>query len=436
MKNLPHLLAAAALIGGVGVLSGTPAYAKDKPAAAQPGALVVSKEFREQAIAADAQAKAIQAQFAAKDPGATAALTSLDQSATALEAAAKTDDERYVAAAVRLNVARLRLNVPGTSEQTLRAPLDTLIANAKTPPADQANYNYDRAVLAYNARDFKSALTYLDRAQQLGNTNPNIPLMAAKARLAGGDAAGGSAALEQSIAASSAAGGKATEQTYRFAIAQSAKGNNPAATIGWIQKYLAAYPTRKNWRDMTVAWGIQSTALTTLEKREKLDLYRMLRSGNALVDEYDYLNYALMATEVGLPFEARTVLAEGQRAGKITATNADAKRLSAAATASIANDGTLASLETRARAGNGRLALAAADANLGSDNYTKAIEFYRLALQKGGVDANEVNLRLGIAQAKSGDKEGARATFASVTTAPYSGVGALWTTFLDSPPVA
>jgi Flp pilus assembly protein TadD len=155
-----------------------------------------------------------------------------------------------------------------------------------------------------------------------------------------------------------------------------------------------------------------------------------------LADQFDYELYARWAIDVGLPYESKTIIAEGQRAGKIPAGSAESKQILALASSSIANDGTIAQLETRGRAGTGRLALAAADANLGSDNYVKAIELYRLALQKGGVDANAVNLRLGIALARSGDKEGAKAAFAASTTWPMSGVGMLWTTFLDNPPAA
>jgi hypothetical protein len=54
---------------------------------------------------------------------------------------------------------------------------------------------------------------------------------------------------------------------------------------------------------------------------------------------------------------------------------------------------------------------------------------YRAALSKGGVDANEVNTRLGIALARSGDKAGAQAAFGAVTGNPRAGIAALWTTW-------
>jgi len=56
-----------------------------------------------------------------------------------------------------------------------------------------------------------------------------------------------------------------------------------------------------------------------------------------------------------------------------------------------------------------------------------------VALQKGGVDADEVNTHLGIALAKSGDKAGAKAAFDAVKGAPRAGIAGLWNAYLATP---
>src|SRR3546814_19582267 len=48
-----------------------------------------------------------------------------------------------------------------------------------------------------------------------------------------------------------------------------------------------------------------------------------------------------------------------------------------------------------AKAANGKIAASIGDAYLGYGDYAKAATLYRLGLQKGSVDANEVNTRLG-----------------------------------------
>jgi len=123
-------------------------------------------------------------------------------------------------------------------------------------------------------------------------------------------------------------------------------------------------------------------------------------------------------------------LKEGIASGKIPASNANAKAQLAAANSAIQRDGSLASSEkTAMSAKDGRIAASTADAYLGQNNYAKAAELYRTALSKGGVDANEVNTRLGIALAKSGDKAGAQTAFSAVTGQPRAGIAALWSTW-------
>ncbi len=94
-------------------------------------------------------------------------------------------------------------------------------------------------------------------------------------------------------------------------------------------------------------------------------------------------------------------------------------------------------MEAKAKAGaNGRIALNTGDAYLGMGNWAKAIELYKVAMTKGGVDADVVNTHLGIALANSGDKAGAKAAFAAVKTAPRTDIASLWTVYLDNPPTA
>ena len=67
-----------------------------------------------------------------------------------------------------------------------------------------------------------------------------------------------------------------------------------------------------------------------------------------------------------------------------------------------------------AKAANGKLALSTGDAMYGYGQYADAAAMYKLALSKGGIDADTANLRLGMVLAKSGDKVGAEAAFKAV----------------------
>lgn len=429
MKNFTRVAVAAALMAGVaGVAVSSPAIAKDKKEE-KAAPLKLSKEV--QGPAAEAQ-KAL----AAKD------YATAGTQLTNAQAAVKSDDDKYIVAALQLQLEVSKIqdaraaNQP-VSDDPLKAPLDALIANPKTPAVDLPKYNYQRGIMAANAKDTAGALAFFQRAQQLGYNDPNLSLQMVKLKMESGDIAGGSADLEKAINAQTAAGQKPDEQLYRYAIAKTNQKKMGPQTVGWIKRYVVAYPTAKNWRDGIVTYGMTQSSAVTLDKPQKVDLYRLMRSAKALADQYDYENYAQWTYDMGLPYEAKAVLDEGKASGKIPASSTSANDLLKVANQAIASEGSLSGVETKAKAGaNGRIAANTGDAYLGMGNYAKAVELYKVALEKGGVDADTVNTRIGIALAGSGDKAGAKAAFALVKAAPRADIAALWTIYLDNPPTA
>ena len=80
-----------------------------------------------------------------------------------------------------------------------------------------------------------------------------------------------------------------------------------------------------------------------------------------------------------------------------------------------------------------RIARVVADALFGYARYTEAAEMYRLALSKGGEDANLVNTRLGATLALAGQRAEAEAALRAVT-GPRAELAALWLAWLASRP--
>src|SRR3546814_3678368 len=119
-------------------------------------------------------------------------------------------------------------------------------------------------------------------------------------------------------------------------------------------------------------------------------------------------SYREAAFSSGLPGEAKAIIDEGRSKCKVGATRLS--EVYSLASGKIASDkASLAAGERdAAKAANGKIAASIGDAYLGYGDYAKAATLYRLGLQKGSVDANEVNTRLGIALAKSGDLAGAK----------------------------
>lgn len=422
MKTLSKLALAALLTTSLGsVAFVAPATAKEE----QKGGMKLSKPVA--AIAKSAQDAIVAKNFAGAEP-----------IVAQIETAATTDDDKYVAAALRYDLENQKLNAQQEAnpkaplDQTgLAKPLDALIAAKSTPPADRAKYLYRRGTLAYIGGQYPVAAQYYQQAKAAGYTDPDFQLQFIKTKFQSGDVNGGLADLDTEVTAQETAGKKAPESYYRYAIAQANQANLKPQTMTWLKKYIAAYPTTANWRAILITYGLQPNSVAKLDKGQSIDLFRLLRASGSLADQSLYQEYAQSVYDRGLPYEAQAVIKEGRASGKLPAVNANDTSLLAESARAIRDEGSLAGQEKSAAASkDGKLASQVGDAYLGQGNYAKAIELYRSALSKGGVSADEVNTHLGIALARSGDKAGATAALALVTTEPRAGIAQLWTAYV------
>jgi tetratricopeptide (TPR) repeat protein len=420
MTFVSKLAMAAALTLGTSALGTAPALAQkaDKNAAPE---LKVSEEFRKAAAAGDVALKA-------KD------LATADTQITAAEAVSKNDDEKYYAAWLRLQLELERKNEAGQMKA-----LGVLASNPKTP-ADRVGvyggiYNYMLGAQLVSQKKSAEAIPVLLKARQLGANQPDLPVLLANAYAATGKSAESLAEVNRAIEASKAAGRKPPVDWYKFAIPRVNASGDRAATADWLKRFIADYPTVPNWR-----WAIQvfrqSTPAGANTKTERMNLYRLMRATNALADRGDYADYSFSAQQSGLPWEAVAVIDEGRKSGKIPAGDADVQRTYSASQTAVKSEGSLEGLAKQsAAAKTGSTAQQTGDAFLASGNYARAVELYDVALQKGGVDADEVNLNRGVALRALGRKDEARTAFQAVKGG-YANVALLWQTSLDFPPLA
>lgn len=472
MKMSPKAALLAALMLG-GAAAAAPALAKDKKpeAAAAAPALKVSKEVRtaqaaaqagfaaaeapnkefnaalnakRQAMASGAATAAADAQLATAGAALAAALQATEPQIAAVEAAAKTNDELYVAQSMRYTKERFVIvaSSGGDSRKIAAANgvlapyLDKLLANPSTPAAALGGYAFDRAWIASNARQNAQAAAYFERAQAAGYPDPDLRIQIARTKMDAGDLPGGLAALDAEIAALRAAGKPVPSDYYTLAINRLYLAKNPDAIV-WTQRWLTAYPDPKNWHDAIITFGFAGKNPRAISNAEKLDLYRLLSASNGLADESEYYLYADAAQKVGVPYETLTVLKTGQAKGKVRAQSTNTIDLLDAANRSIKADSPIASYETRAKASaTGELAAQTGDAYLGQANYAKAVELYGLAKTKSVKDPDALNTHLGIAQAMAGDKTAAKASFEAVGPGSRKDIASLWLTWLALSPAA
>ncbi|MHA6722845.1 hypothetical protein [Sphingomonas sp. RS2018] len=423
MRLISKLALAAAITVGVsatGVV--TPALAqKNKKDAAPAGPqLKLSNEFR--------------APFAAAQTAAIAKDTATANAKLA-EAApfAKTEDELYV-----YNALKLQLVAPTNDPAAMLPVLDALVKNPKTPATALPGYTYFRGALPFQQKKYAEALPYLVKARDLGYTNENLNLQIALASMETGNTAGGVAEIQKAIDAETAAGRKAPEAWYSVAVGQLYTKKDPAV-VTWLNKRIVAYPTPKNWREalLTYRESKEVKGANQLDRGLQLDLFRLMRATKAMAARGDYLEYANTAFLAGLAGEAKSAIEEGRATGKIPATDTAATQLLNESNAAIRAEGSLAGVEARAKtAANGKTALQTGDAYLGLGQHAKAVELYQIALQKGGVDASEANMHLGVAQTLLGQKDAARAAFQQVAAGPRKDIASFWLTWLDTGTVA
>lgn len=372
--------------------------------------------------------------FGAKD------MAAAEAAVVEVETNAKTDDEKYYGSFLRYalvsqKIADASAGTNGAFDPTpMVAPLDALIANPATPADMRPKFEYSRATIAYDQKNWALASQLFTAAQTHGSTEANLPLYLAKAKVQGGNAAGGMADLDALFAS----GKPQTDDFYRYAISQSNNAGLKAETLKWLQRWVTAYPDAKTWRNALAFYGFSAKPISKLDKRQQVDVFRLMRQTKALADQADYEEYAQRAIDIGLPDEAKMVIDEGKAIGKIPAVPSSViKGLSTDAAAQIAAEGSFDSLEKKAAASpTGPLSAQTADAYLGRGNYAKSIALYRQAISKGGINADEVNMHLGVALALSGDKAGAKTAFAAVTGAPRSEIAAFWITWIDHTPTS
>lgn len=402
----------------LGAVAAQPALAKDKAPKEAP--MQLSPKVREAAVAA-------QAALGKND------LAAAQAALAAAEPEIKTPDDKLVMGQLYVQIAQ-----KNNDQALFPKGVNLMLDSGKAPENVKAQLYMVKGKVAYQAKDYATAEQAMLAAQQAGSTDPDLmPVLVSSMHEEGKDMAA-LQALNAAIDKQQAAGQPVPEAWYQrgISIGYGAKGPDKAQiapiTAELAKKWVSAYPTKSNWRDALIIYRDSSK----LDPDTEIDLYRLLYSTGGMKGERDYMDYVL-ATYLRFPGEAQQVLAAGMSAGQVPATSKNAVEIKGIVTQKAPADKASlpASEKSAANSPTGKIALNTADGYLGYGEWAKAIAMYKLALQKGGVDANVVNTRLGIALAKSGDTAGAKAAFAQVT-GPRKPLADLWTVFVDHPPTA
>lgn len=341
----------------------------------------------------------------------------------AADAAARGADAKYVIAQIRL-----RMGINTNNAQLQARAIDDLIASGGALPAEMPGLFENQARLAAAAGDQAKADRALAQLAALNPNDPNARMRMAQARIAQQDWAGALQIYQQIAQGEQQAGRPLTEDLRKRLLTAAYRGRMGPQAITYVRELVTAFPTASNWHDALVIYGEMGGGGDSA----KLDIYRLMRAAGAMSAEQDYVTYADVAMQGAMYGEVKAVLEEGIARNAISTNAGWARERLATANQRIASDRpTLAGERAAALAGNNATtALRTGDAFFSYGQYAEAAELYRAALQKGGADANLVNMRLGEALALGGQRADAEAAFRAVT-GPRAELAQFWLLWLS-----
>ena len=357
---------------------------------------------------------ALQTAVAAKDSANIPTLTA------AAQAVAKSNDDRCFIGQMQVKAA-----VDSDNLTAVPAALEVQLASGGVPATRIALFYEGLGQTFYGKANYAEAGKALERAVALDATRSGSVILLAETRAKQNRVADALPLYRKAIAMETAAGRVADSKWYGRALTVAHEAKNPLA-YGLTRDWVTAFPSPSNWRDAVRIYANVSGANDDV----LIDLYRLQRQTKSLAGESDHARYAQALITKGFAGEAKAMLDESFASKAADPTRASLKSYHTLATSRAAGD--RASLDGQGKAAlanpAAKPAMVLGEAYFGYGDYAKAAAMFRAARGKSGVDAELVNLRLGMALAASGDKAGA-ATALALVTGPRAEVARYWETY-------
>jgi len=309
----------------------------------------------------------------------------------------------------------------------LEEGLTEAVAAPNIDPEEKLTFTKFIAGLASNRKDYQKAWQAYEDYLKVKPDDVDMLVQAASVNAALNNKPGVVELLTKAIDLREAAGQKGDRSWYEFRAQSVIDGNMNDKIMPVLLSWVKAFPEPKSYN---TAIELTKQRAGNLDNNTLIDFGRLLWSAGAMTTAGNYLEYAEAAIDRGMPNEAETVLKAGidkklidpakQGIGEVV------KQASAKNAESKAG---LAALEKDAKT-SPRIALVVADtfANLGQ--YDKAIPYYKGLVGNTVVDQDTVNLRLGVALMKTGDKAGAKAAFDAVKAGPRQSIAQFYDVLL------
>jgi hypothetical protein len=331
-------------------------------------------------------------------------------------------DEQFFVGSIRYDLARKQKNTKAQAES-----IKMMLDSGKVEAANQPSFYAVHGGLSYELKDYAAAEASLQQAINLGFPDVNVYAQLVEAQAKLNKQAAAVTTLQAAADKQKAAGQKLPAEWWGRGISIAYNAKLYPQTTAMQMQLLRDYPTKDNWRDAIILYR----DINKVDADYEIDLMRLLRTTGAMKGEGDYFSI-IELTYIKFPGEATAVIQEGIAAGMLNASNSSLQGFRQTAQQRLGPDkADLPGADKAARvAKNGVPARGTADSYMGYGEFAKAADLYKVALEKGGVDVNAVNTRLGMALARAGDYAGAKQALAQVT-GPRKTLADLWSIWID-----
>ncbi|MEN3950094.1 tetratricopeptide repeat protein [Iodidimonas sp. SYSU 1G8] len=274
----------------------------------------------------------------------------------------------------------------------------------------------------------------VDAGQAYLKANPNdLDVMGqiafAQYKLKQCDAA--SKTIKQATDAAKASGKAPKETWYQLELTCAVEAQDNAGAVKALENLVRYFPSDDYWNRLLEQQQGAAGGNTDLN----IEVYRLKEQTGTMKTAADYIEWAELTQllQPRLPGEGKRVIDEGFEKGILggdkQGTDKKHDRMKTLTTTEAAKDlATIAELEPAAKAApNGDPDAALGDTYASHGQYDKAIEAYERALKKGVKNSAQVQLHLGQAYVKTGNKASATNAFKAVKgDAAYERLAQLW----------
>jgi len=298
-------------------------------------------------------------------------------------------------------------------------------------PADQVD---DRtkavAQMYFQEKEYKKSAQWAKKWLDKHPNNEDMAVLLGQSYYLLNDFKGAASTMAGLVSQIEKSGGTPKENYIQIVLSSQFKQDNKDGVADALKKMVRYYPKPEYWENLTDIYRRKNNG-----DRVNLGYYRLMNDVGVLKDKNDFMEYAQLTIEAGVPGEGQSVVEKAMAAGTLKSDDKTEQgryeRLLAAtkkqATADRASLGQLAKDAEKAPQGQALVGLGQAYVSYGM--LDEGIAALQEGIKKGGVtDIDDAQISLGLAYLKKGQKDQARQAFKAVKAdSKWADLASLWT---------